>query len=61
MARAAVNCIELSRTAWSRSSCGTSCGTKACHAVMLSPDASPDRNNSPTMMPGVAAPLIQTP
>ena len=59
-ARADTNCIEFSRTAASRSPCATSCGTNACHAAMFSPDAMPEKNSSPTMISGVAAPLSQT-
>ena len=55
-ARAAVNWMELSRTALTRSSRGTSAGTKACQDVMLMPLATLPARSTATMLAGRAVP-----
>src|SRR3954462_7861057 len=45
-ARDNVNCMELRRTAFSRSPRGTSDGTNACHDAMLIPPAHDERMTS---------------
>src|SRR4051794_40741833 len=60
-ARDNVNCIEFRRTAFIRSSRGTSDGTNACHEAMLMPPAHDDSTTSVRMDATLAFPVTHTP
>src|SRR6476469_2505636 len=54
-ARAAVNCMELTRTALRSTGRGTSWGTNACQAAVVMPEPRPEITTRPRMI-GVVAP-----
>jgi len=56
-ARAAVNCIELTRTALRRSDRGTSCGTNDCQAAVVIPAPSAEITTHTRMVAVVATPV----
>ncbi len=58
MARAIVNCTELSLTACSISSSGTRSGTNVCHAEVWNPVAQPLRMPRPMIHHGVMWPVV---
>src|SRR5689334_2584292 len=56
-ARAAVNCIEFTRTALSNAFRGTSCGTNAIHADVVTPVPSAEITTKTRMLAVVAVPV----